>query len=225
MSTIKFETPIEYSQDFSGIVSNNTLITKSYATTTIVNQVATSGTSGWATSAANSHTLNSNNASFYLDRTNHTGVQVASTISNFNTTVLSLAQSGTSGFASNANFAYKTAKTLNFSIRSSDGNPITTGLKGYMLIPYGCTIRKWNIRAYPSATVTIDIWKRSQLHPTSSSFSITASAKPSVTSNEYATSSTLTGWTTTASEGDILAFNVDANNNATEIELVIQINM
>ncbi len=71
------------------------------------NNPVSSGTSGWAADAAhayladtatNSTLLNSNNAAFYLNRTNHTGTQLVSTISNLS--------AGTSGYAVSAGSAF-----------------------------------------------------------------------------------------------------------------------
>ena len=68
----------------------------------VQNITYTSGTSGWATAAANTYALNNQSAPYYLNRTNHTGTQTSATISDFTTAV----NSGTSGWATNAANAY-----------------------------------------------------------------------------------------------------------------------
>ncbi len=75
------------------------------------------GTSGWATNSAHAYTsdtatnatlLNSQNGAFYLNRTNHTGTQVAATISDFNSVTQGIiGQYGTMGWATNSANAYQ----------------------------------------------------------------------------------------------------------------------
>src|SRR6185369_5225803 len=95
MTTFKYGTPIEDTGDFSNVNGPNVLATQSYVT---------NGTSGWATNSANSYSLNNQNSAFYLNRSNHTGTQLASSISDFATAV----SGGTSGWATNAGYAYST---------------------------------------------------------------------------------------------------------------------
>ena len=60
--------------------------TQIVASQTYVNSRIT-GTAGYALNTGNAFTLNSQAPSFYLNRTNHTGTQLSSTISDFNTAV------------------------------------------------------------------------------------------------------------------------------------------
>lgn len=91
------------------------------------------------------------------------------------------------------------------------GVPITTGLKGTIAVPFACTITSWTLMADATGSVTLDLWKSDfAAYPPNASQSITASAKPSISSDVKAFSSILTGWTTVIAAGDILAFHVDA---------------
>jgi hypothetical protein len=95
------------------------------------------------------------------------------------------------------------------------GAVITTGVKGFLQIPFGCTITAWTILssdpAATSGSIVIDIWKDTLAnYPPTVADTITASAKPTVTTATNATSSTLTGWTTTITAGDVLGFKVDS---------------
>lgn len=100
---------------------------------------------------------------------------------------------------------------------------ITTGekTKTRFISPYTGTITGWRIIADTSSTLTLDLWKNTSV-PTNAN-SITASAKPALTAASFATGSTLTGWTTAVTAGDILCLEVEANNNATNIKLLLEI--
>lgn len=95
---------------------------------------------------------------------------------------------------------------------SGGGSTITTGSKFGLTVDYACTISQWTIVGDQSGSIVIDVWKlafNQDNNPTVAN-TITASAKPTVSSHKGATSSTLTGWTTSVSAGDTLFFNVDS---------------
>jgi hypothetical protein len=85
------------------------------------------------------------------------------------------------------------------------------------------TITGWSIVAEgTSPTCTLDIWKIASgtSLPTVSN-TITASAKPALSTGSAVKSTTLTGWTTAVSADDIFAIKVDACNAATKISLTL----
>lgn len=95
---------------------------------------------------------------------------------------------------------------------SGSGATITTGSKFGLTVDYACTISQWTIVGDQSGSIVIDVWKlafNQDNNPTVAN-TITASAKPTVSSHKGAQSSTLTGWTTSISAGDTLFFNVDS---------------
>lgn len=114
--------------------------------------------------------------------------------------------------------------TIGYSI-SNGGAAITTGLAGTGLyIPFNCVIQEWTILGDQSGSITLDIWKDSYDNfPPTVADSITASAKPSVTSATKNTSSTLTGWNTTINAGDILYVNVDSVTSFTNVTLSLKV--
>ena len=103
------------------------------------------------------------------------------------------------------------------------GSAITTGIKGDLQVPFGCTITAVTLLADVSTTTVIDLWKDTYANfaPTDAD-SITASAVPTITAAIKSTDSTLTGWTKTVTAGDIVRFNVDSNDNATRVTIVIE---
>lgn len=85
-------------------------------------------------------------------------------------------------------------------------------------IGYNGTITGWYLTCFPSATISVDVWKVSGGVPTIAN-TITGSAKPSVTAARFNSSTTLTGWTTSVSAGDYFMMSVNTNDSATYINL------
>ena len=68
----------------------------------------------------------------------------------------------------------------------------------------------------------MDIWKANGAKPTNAN-SITASAKPTITSSEFATSSTLTGWTTSIVTGDVLTVELETIDIIKRITIQLEV--
>lgn len=104
------------------------------------------------------------------------------------------------------------------------GSAITTGTKGYIQVPYACTINQVTVLADQSGSIVIDIWKDTYAnYPPTDADSITASAVPTISSATKYQDSTLTGWTTSISAGDILGFNVDSITTCTRVHLILKV--
>jgi len=114
-------------------------------------------------------------------------------------------------------------ETTNFGL-SLDGQSgiISTGQKGYTIIPYNMTITGWNIVASPSGSCQFDVWKiaSGSALPTVSN-TITGSQKPILSNGYIATSTSVSGWTTTVTTGDIIGYNVDSASGITKVTLSI----
>ena len=74
-----------------------------------------------------------------------------------------------------------------------------------------------------SATVTIDVWKDTYANfPPDNADSITNGHEPALSAASKGQDADISDWSTvTISEGDYLKFNVDANDNATTIQLCL----
>jgi hypothetical protein len=104
------------------------------------------------------------------------------------------------------------------------GVVLISGVKGYLQVPFDCTITGWSLLADTIGSCVIDIWKDTYAnYPPTGADSITASAKPTISSADKATSTTLTGWTTSISAGDVLAFNVDSATNITKLTITLNV--
>lgn len=104
------------------------------------------------------------------------------------------------------------------------GSAITTGVKGYISVPYTCTINSVTMLADQNGSAVMDIWKDTYAnYPPTVADTITASAKPTITSTNKYTSSTLTGWTNSITAGDVLGFNVDSAATITRLTLILKV--
>lgn len=106
------------------------------------------------------------------------------------------------------------------------GSTITTGIKGDVIVPYGCTITSYTAVADQSGSIVVDIWKDTYANfPPTDADSITASAPVTLSSATKATDSTLTGWGTgkNITAGDILRFNVDSVTSITRLTISIAV--
>jgi hypothetical protein len=101
----------------------------------------------------------------------------------------------------------------------------SAGVKGFLQIPFNCTITAVSLLADQTGSTVIDIWKDTYANfPPTGADSITASAKPTITASNKSVNSTLTGWTTTITAGDVLAFNVDSVTTITRVTITLSVN-
>ncbi len=111
--------------------------------------------------------------------------------------------------------------SLNFVI-DGGGSVLTTGLKGFLEVPFNLTITGVTLMADQSGSAVIDIWKDTYANfPPTIADTITASAKPTLSSAQKSKDTTLTGWTTSVTAGDILAFNVDSATTVQRLTIAI----
>jgi hypothetical protein len=106
------------------------------------------------------------------------------------------------------------------------GVAITTGVKGYIRVPFACTITAVHILADQAGDVVFDVWKDEYVdHPPTVADTITASAKPTLSSADQYEDTTLTGWTTAIAAGDVLGFNVDSAATVTRVTLMLTVDV
>jgi hypothetical protein len=104
------------------------------------------------------------------------------------------------------------------------GSAITTGVKGDLQIPFACTITEATLLADQTGSIVVDIWKDTYAnYPPTAADSITASAKPTLSSAVKYQDTTLTGWTTSISAGDILRINVDSATTVQRVTLALKV--
>jgi hypothetical protein len=104
------------------------------------------------------------------------------------------------------------------------GLVLSTGMKGFVSMPYDATITGWDIFADQTGSVQIDVWKTSYAgFPPSVANTIAGSQKPLLSSAQKNTSSGVGTWTTAIAAGDVIAFNVDSASVVTKVTVVIKV--
>lgn len=103
------------------------------------------------------------------------------------------------------------------------GSAITTGIKGDVRLPFAGTIISAALSASrESGSIVIDIWKDTTTnYPPTVADTITASAKPTLSSARNSLDAVLTGWTKTFAVGDYLMFKVDSITTLTIVTLTL----
>lgn len=104
------------------------------------------------------------------------------------------------------------------------GSALVVGSKCYIRVPVACTITKVTLIADQAGALVVDVWKDSYAnYPPTVADTITASAKPTLSSAAKAEDATLTGWTKTIAAGDVLGFNVDSCTTITWAQVILEV--
>ena len=104
------------------------------------------------------------------------------------------------------------------------GSVISTGIAGDLRVDFGGTIKRATLLADQVGSIVVDIYKDTLAnYPPVVADSISASAKPTITSDDASEDSTLTGWTTAFNAGDIFRFNVDSVTTVTRCTVVLEV--
>lgn len=120
---------------------------------------------------------------------------------------------------------YQTLSASIVYVIDGGGATFSTGVKGFLQIPFNCTITAVSLLADQTGSVVVDIWKDTYANfPPTAADSITGAAKPTISASNKSVNSTLTGWTTSITAGDVLAFNVDSATTITRLTITLSVN-
>src|SRR5262245_11279902 len=113
-------------------------------------------------------------------------------------------------------------------ILDGGGSAITTGVKGFLEVPFAGTITAVTVlstdASVTSGSIVVDLWKDTYAtYPPTVADSICASAKPTLASANKSEDTTLTGWTTAITAGDVLGINVDSASTVTRVTLLLTV--
>ena len=108
------------------------------------------------------------------------------------------------------------------------GSVITTGVKGFVSVPFAGTITAARLLsiddAVISGSIVVDVWKDTYAnYPPTVADTITASAKPTLSSATKSNDTTLTGWSTSVAVGDVFGFKVDSVTSVTKVLLQLTV--
>jgi len=102
------------------------------------------------------------------------------------------------------------------------GSAITTGVKGYVRVPFNCVITGWDIVADQSGSIVVDVWKDTYANfPPTVADTIAGSEKPTLSSAQKNQDLSLSTWTTNLTDGDYLGFNVDSVSTVTRVTVTL----
>jgi hypothetical protein len=97
------------------------------------------------------------------------------------------------------------------------GTTLSTGLKGWVPVPRGGTVTKWEVVADQAGDLVVDIWADDfASFPPTDLDSMTGTDLPTLAGAATGASTALTGWTTALTAGDWLAFNIDSAGTVTQ---------
>ena len=101
-----------------------------------------------------------------------------------------------------------------------NGSTITSGVTGFVQVPYNCTINSWDIIADQSGTISVDVLSGvyGNYPPTAT---IAGSEKPALSTALKNQDTNLTTWTTDLLTGDYLAFYVEPSPAPASVTQVV----
>lgn len=104
------------------------------------------------------------------------------------------------------------------------GFPLDIGVKGYFEMPFDGTITAGTLLADIAGDLVVDIWKSTYAaYPPTVADSITGGSPLTITASNKTKDTTLTGWTTVLTAGDILAFNIDSVDTITKATVSLKV--
>jgi hypothetical protein len=175
--------------------------------------------------AAVSLGINDNNTGLFRPGTDQLGIAAGgATAAVFGTTNSTISSLGTGRVSTNNGILQNYTDVGSFGISiDGGGGTVSTGLSGYLEVPYDGTITGWTILSSLTGSCVIDVLKSTYgtFPPTTS---IAGTEKPTLTSQMSNQDNTLTTWTTSVTAGDIISFNVDSATTVTKLNLSIKIN-
>jgi hypothetical protein len=113
-------------------------------------------------------------------------------------------------------------RTLTFTI-DGGGVAITTGIKGDLPVDFAGKVIGWKLLGDQSGSIVVDVWRDTYAnYPPTVADTITASAKPTITTATKATGSAGT-WLSSFNAGDTFRVNVDSVTTLTRVTLSLQV--
>lgn len=113
------------------------------------------------------------------------------------------------------------AVSINYII-DGGGSAITTGVKGFVEIPYSMTITGWQVMADQVGSVVVDVWRSNYAgFPPVVGGSIAGSDLPTLSSAQVNNNLAVSSWTVLLAKGDIIGYNVNSASTVQRITVSI----
>lgn len=104
---------------------------------------------------------------------------------------------------------------------SGAGGVITTGSKGYINVPYNCTIDSWYIVSSVTGSIVVDV-KKSTYATFPNTTSIAGSEPPTLTNQIKNQDLSFTSFQPTITSGDVLEFVVNSASTVTNVNVTLR---
>lgn len=112
--------------------------------------------------------------------------------------------------------------TASFQWVLDEGSVPALNYKGWLYVPFNCTITAAYVVADQAGDIVIDVWKDSYANfPPTVADSIVSSAKPTLVGAQKYQDTTLTGWNTSLTAGDFITIKVDSAATVTLVTVVL----
>lgn len=96
--------------------------------------------------------------------------------------------------------------------------------RGFISIPFPCTITGWRLLADASGSIVLDVWKAAYASfPPTNANSIAGTEKPTLASQQKNEDTALSTWTTSLSAGDVLAVEIESASTVKWVELTLNL--
>jgi hypothetical protein len=106
---------------------------------------------------------------------------------------------------------------------SSGSVPVSAVTPVDIIIPYNCTLQEVYIATQGgTGSCTVDVWKTTFPGPPTSGNDITGGTPPAISAGTSYSNTTLSGWTTTCNQGDIISLTLASNATFTVVEIQLR---
>ena len=103
------------------------------------------------------------------------------------------------------------------------GSTIATGIKGYLEVPFACTISQWTLLADTSGSITVDVYSDTYANYGTNTSMVGAGTKPVISSATKAQSAPSSWTTTSIAAGNVIGFNVTAATTVTRVTISLKV--
>ncbi len=104
------------------------------------------------------------------------------------------------------------------------GAAIQAGTRGLLTIPFTGTIQSCTLLGYPSGSIEVQLWRTNSADASFPPTVVGSIGTNALTSDNYRIDSTLTGWTTLVSSGDVFTVNITTNAlSITNLTMILKV--
>ena len=103
------------------------------------------------------------------------------------------------------------------------GATIATGIKGYLEVPFACTVNTWTLLADTTGSVAIDVYSDAYASYGTNTSMVGAGTKPAIASATKAQSAPASWTTTSIAAGNIIGFNVTSVSAVARVTISLKV--